>query len=182
MSCKFASLLGSFRGLLFTWIQCVCLRKFVPVFSRSFPDSLFVENRSESANGTQGDAPQRPRLASVPSSRAEDAVDQLQENEKLIAGKGFSHALATAAGRAIAPGPGNKSRFSPVRAERNVGRQTEAHGNDSTPEGSRLRGNGRRCQGRWRHCRRVFTKEGLLLLTMLNFIQLMNSCSNRRLI
>ena len=41
------------------------------------------ENRGE--NGAQG-ALQRPRLASVPS-RAEDAVDQLQENEKLIAGE-----------------------------------------------------------------------------------------------
>ncbi|XP_059352577.1 kinesin-like protein unc-104 [Daphnia carinata] len=47
------------------------------------------QNRAE--NGGQGPTgapsvgePQRPRLASVPS-RAEDAVDQLQENEKLIA-------------------------------------------------------------------------------------------------
>lgn len=52
-----------------------------------------LENRAE--NGAQGAGGggtsgvgerQRPRLASVPS-RAEDAVDQLQENEKLIAGK-----------------------------------------------------------------------------------------------
>lgn len=53
--------------------------------------SAIQENRAE--NGGQGQTgtasvgePQRPRLASVPS-RAEDAVDQLQENEKLIAGE-----------------------------------------------------------------------------------------------
>ena len=47
--------------------------------------ALCLENRNE--NGAQGGL-QRPRLASVPSSsRAEDAVDQLQENEKLIAGE-----------------------------------------------------------------------------------------------
>ncbi len=47
-----------------------------------------AENRpGEGSAGEDGAvvARERPRLASVPS-RAEDAVDQLQENEKLIAG------------------------------------------------------------------------------------------------
>jgi hypothetical protein len=48
------------------------------------------ENREE--NVTQ-DGVQRPRLASVPS-RTEDAVDQLQENEKLIAGNHLFYSLA----------------------------------------------------------------------------------------
>lgn len=52
----------------------------LPFFSLPF---LIKENRGENG-GAQGSI-QRPRLASVPS-RAEDAVDQLQENEKLIAG------------------------------------------------------------------------------------------------
>lgn len=43
-----------------------------------------MDSESRGENGAQGVS--RPRLASVPS-RAEDAVDQLQENEKLIAGK-----------------------------------------------------------------------------------------------
>lgn len=62
------------------------------LFSSFFP-RLLPENRAENGapgsggGGTSGVGErQRPRLASVPS-RAEDAVDQLQENEKLIAGK-----------------------------------------------------------------------------------------------
>lgn len=57
----------------------------------SFVHLIEKESRVGGENGAQGSGssglgePQRPRLASVPS-RAEDAVDQLQENEKLIAG------------------------------------------------------------------------------------------------
>ncbi|XP_045024716.1 kinesin-like protein unc-104 isoform X3 [Daphnia magna] len=54
-------------------------------------EGIDVEEENRAENGGQGQTgtasvgePQRPRLASVPS-RAEDAVDQLQENEKLIA-------------------------------------------------------------------------------------------------
>lgn len=78
----------SWGGLLLLLITAI----WKPLHFLLFVFSFYQENRGE--NGGQGAAgptgvggePQRPRLASVPS-RAEDAVDQLQENEKLIAGE-----------------------------------------------------------------------------------------------
>lgn len=124
----------------------------------------------------------RPRMTSG-SSIAEDAVDQLQASEKLIAGKHFGCLKNCFYQTNCITGIPSHHHFNTIllfcRAERNVGGKVKAYRSNSSATWSSLCWNGSSCQRRWNNCWCLFSQKGKQAMgykLLVYFLVKANSC------